>query len=100
MVSSNNLRNWILTQPILYPYVFETSVFLIYKLNNIYTLFLNYSILIYRNILIINQILKAADFGLAKQFSKTTSKFIIKKEAGTFVYKAPERLVGEDYKKN
>jgi len=34
---------------------------------------------------------------LAKQFSKTTSKFITTREAGTREYKAPERLDGKDY---
>jgi len=37
-----------------------------------------------------------ADFGLAKQFSNTSSKFI-SKGAGTLHYMAPERINEENY---
>ena len=44
-----------------------------------------------------NQKIKVADFGLAKQFSSTTTNLNYQGGGGTLLYMAPERIDDEEY---
>ena len=44
-----------------------------------------------------NQKIKVADFGLAKQFSITTTNFNYQDGGGKLLYMAPERIDDEEY---